>query len=174
MTPSPSPAPRELSLRDPALYANRELSQLDFNFRVLAQAQDPSVPLLERLRFLCISCTNLDEFFEIRGGSVRHAIEFGLPPSADGLAPVTLLNRIHDRAAALVQGLKGLAPQGWLHALLDVQQPDAQGFGLAGSGVMVINPPHTLYGQLRTTLPWLAQVLAQHAGANHRLEQREV
>ena len=92
-----------ISLRDPALYANRELSQLDFNFRVLAQAQDPSVPLLERLRFLCISCTNLDEFFEIRGGSVRHAIEFGLPPSADGLAPVTLLNRIHDRAAELVQ-----------------------------------------------------------------------
>ncbi|QIL21039.1 polyphosphate kinase 1 [Thermomonas sp. HDW16] len=91
------------SLRDPSLYANRELSQLDFNFRVLAQAQDPSVPLLERLRFLCISCTNLDEFFEIRGGSVRHAIEFGGPPSPDGLAPATLLNRIHDRAAELVQ-----------------------------------------------------------------------
>ncbi|HTL15166.1 MAG TPA: polyphosphate kinase 1, partial [Thermomonas sp.] len=93
------PAP---PLQDPALYANRELSQLDFNFRVLAQAQDPSVPLLERLRYLCISCTNLDEFFEIRGGSVRHAIEFGLPPAADGLPPTALLNRIHDRAAELV------------------------------------------------------------------------
>ncbi len=92
-----------ISLRDPSLYANRELSQLDFNFRVLAQAQDPSVPLLERLRFLCISCTNLDEFFEIRGGSVRHAMEFGGPPSPEGLAPATLLNRIHDRAAELVQ-----------------------------------------------------------------------
>ncbi|MBP6439386.1 MAG: polyphosphate kinase 1 [Thermomonas sp.] len=103
MTPSPSPAPRELSLRDPALYANRELSQLDFNFRVLAQARDPAVPLLERLRFLCISCTNLDEFFEIRGGSVRHAIEFGLPPAADGLAPSVLINRIHARAAELVE-----------------------------------------------------------------------
>ena len=89
-------------LRDPSLYANRELSQLDFNVRVLAQAQDPSVPLLERLRFLCISCTNLDEFFEIRGGSVRHAIEFGLPPAADGLAPTALINRIHERAADLV------------------------------------------------------------------------
>ena len=95
-------SPIAIPLSDPQLYANRELSQLDFNFRVLAQAQDPSVPLLERLRFLCISCTNLDEFFEIRGGSVRHAIEFGLPPSADGLAPGTLLNRIHDRAADLV------------------------------------------------------------------------
>ena len=91
------------SLRDSSLYANRELSQLDFNFRVLAQAQDASVPLLERLRFLCISCTNLDEFFEIRGGSVRHAMEFGGPPSPDGLSPATLLNRIHDRAAELVQ-----------------------------------------------------------------------
>ena len=100
MNAEPAPPP---SLRDQSLYANRELSQLDFNFRVLAQTQDQSVPLLERLRFLCISCTNLDEFFEIRGGSVRHAIEFGLPPSADGLAPVTLLNRIHDRAAELVQ-----------------------------------------------------------------------
>ena len=49
MTPNPSPAPRELSLRDPTLYANRELSQLDFNFRVLAQAQDPSMPLLPDL-----------------------------------------------------------------------------------------------------------------------------
>lgn len=75
-------------------------------------------------------------------------------------------------AAALVQGLKALAPQGWLHARLDVQQPDAQGFGLVGSGVVVINPPHTLHGQLRDALPWLAQVLAQHAGASHRLEQR--
>ncbi len=99
MTPPPATAP---ALRDPSLYANRELGQLDFNFRVLAQAQDPAVPLLERLRYLCISCTNLDEFFEIRGGSVRHAIDFGLPAAADGLAPSLLLGRIHDRAAELV------------------------------------------------------------------------
>ena len=90
------------SLHDPSLYANRELGQLDFNFRVLAQAQDPSVPLLERLRYLCISCTNLDEFFEIRGGAVRHAVELNLPAGTDGLAPAVLLERIHERAAALV------------------------------------------------------------------------
>ena len=89
-------------LRDPALYFNRELSQLDFNFRVLAQALDPQVPLLERLRFLCISCTNLDEFFEIRAATVRHALDFGLPAAADGLSPATILNKIHDRAAQLV------------------------------------------------------------------------
>ena len=67
MSPKKTPA-----LTDPQLYSSRELSQLDFNFRVLAQAQDASVPALERLRFLCISCTNLDEFFEIRGG---HCVE---------------------------------------------------------------------------------------------------
>ncbi|WP_460714409.1 polyphosphate kinase 1 [Lysobacter terrae] len=90
-------------LRDPALYFNRELSQLDFNFRVLAQAQDASIPLLERLRYLCISCTNLDEFFEIRAGTLRHAQDLGLAPGADGLAPVAVLARIHDRAAELVK-----------------------------------------------------------------------
>ena len=100
-TPPAAPTTDDV-LRDPALYLNRELSQLDFNFRVLAQAQDPSVPLLERLRFLCISCTNLDEFFEIRAATVRHALDFGLPPGADGMSPATVLNRIHDRAAELV------------------------------------------------------------------------
>lgn len=89
-------------LRDPSLYLNRELSQLDFNFRVLAQALDPQVPLLERLRFLCISCTNLDEFFEIRAATVRHAMDFGVPAAADGMSPSSILNKIHDRAAQLV------------------------------------------------------------------------
>lgn len=90
------------ALRDPALYFNRELSQLDFNFRVLAQAQDTQVPLLERLRYLCISCTNLDEFFEIRAATVRHAQDFGIVAAQDGLSPATVLKQIHDRAAALV------------------------------------------------------------------------
>ncbi len=99
--PEPANASTD-SLRDPALYFNRELSQLDFNFRVLAQAMDPEVPLLERLRFLCISCTNLDEFFEIRAASMRQALDFGLPPAADGLRPSEVLDRIHERAAKLV------------------------------------------------------------------------
>ena len=89
-------------LRDPSLYFNRELSQLDFNFRVLAQALDASVPLLERLRFLCISCTNLDEFFEIRAATVRHAQDFGAIIAPDGLSPATVLKRIHERAQQLV------------------------------------------------------------------------
>ena len=90
-------------LRDPSLYLNRELSQLDFNFRVLAQALDERVPLLERLRFLCISCTNLDEFFEIRAATVRHAQDFGLPAAPDGMSPQAILAAIHERSAVLVQ-----------------------------------------------------------------------
>lgn len=96
-----APAP---SLDDPSLYANRELGQIDFNRRVLEQARDPTLPLLERLRYLCISCTNLDEFFEIRCGAVRQAAELGLPAGRDGLAPATLLDEIHSRAARLVEG----------------------------------------------------------------------
>ena len=95
------------ALRDPSLYLNRELSQLDFNFRVLAQARDPAVPLLERLRYLCISCTNLDEFFEIRAATVRQALDFGMPLGADGIPHATLLKRIHDRAAELVEAQYG-------------------------------------------------------------------
>jgi 23S rRNA (adenine2030-N6)-methyltransferase len=71
----------------------------------------------------------------------------------------------------MVQGLKALAPQGWLHARLSVQPTDAQGFGLAGSGIFVLNPPHTLHARLQELLPWLTQALAQHAGAGHLLQQ---
>lgn len=76
--------------------------------------------------------------------------------------------------ASLVQGLKALAPGGWLHARLSLQQPDAQGFGLAGSGVFVINPPHTLHAQLQSALPWLVHALRQHDGARHLLQQHAV
>src|SRR4051812_31584218 len=52
------------------IYLNRELSQLAFNRRVLAQAEDKSIPALERLRYLCITSSNLDEFFEVRIASL--------------------------------------------------------------------------------------------------------
>jgi polyphosphate kinase len=95
--------PRARDLSDPALYNNRELSQLEFNFRVLAQAEDPSLPLLERLRYLCISCTNLDEFFEIRVATIRTALEFGGPLPPDGVAPAAALKAIHATASRLVE-----------------------------------------------------------------------
>jgi len=90
-------------LKDPALYLNRELAQLEFNFRVLAQAQDSRVPLLERLRYLCISCTNLDEFFEVRVAVLKQHSELGeLRPGPDAMVPSDVLGRIRDRALTLV------------------------------------------------------------------------
>ena len=65
------------SLPPSDLYINRELSMFEFNKRVLALAQNPDIPLLERLRFLCITCTNLDEFFEIRVAALKQRIEIG-------------------------------------------------------------------------------------------------
>jgi 23S rRNA (adenine2030-N6)-methyltransferase len=74
-------------------------------------------------------------------------------------------------AGDMVHGLKALAPRGWLHARLVVQPLDALGFGLAGSGVLVLNPPYTLHAQLQATLPWLAQALARGTQAQHLLQQ---
>ena len=74
-------------------------------------------------------------------------------------------------AAGLPRRLEALAPKGWLHARLAVQQPDAQGFGLAGSGMFVINPPHGLAAQLQGILPWLVEVLGQYDGAHFALDR---
>ena len=75
-------------------------------------------------------------------------------------------------AAQLPKRLEALAPKGWLHARLTVQQPDQQGFGLAGSGMFVINPPFTLHDELLKVLPYLTDALGQYDGANYLLEQR--
>ncbi|MCP5091637.1 MAG: polyphosphate kinase 1 [Gammaproteobacteria bacterium] len=72
-------------------YINRELSLLEFNRRVLAQAQDPEIPLLERLRFLCISCTNLDEFFEIRVAALKQRMEIGAPAQGPEKIPAQIV-----------------------------------------------------------------------------------
>ncbi len=83
-------------------YINRELSFLEFNQRVLAQAFDESVPLLERLRFLCISCSNLDEFFEIRIAGLKQLVELGSAQfAADALPLPEQLSAIHERALQL-------------------------------------------------------------------------
>lgn len=91
-------------LSDPGLYLNRELAQLDFNFRVLAQVYDTCVPLLERVRYLCISCSNLDEFFEVRVAVLRQQMALGeLRPGPDALPPSEVLTRIRQRALTLVK-----------------------------------------------------------------------
>jgi 23S rRNA (adenine2030-N6)-methyltransferase len=75
-------------------------------------------------------------------------------------------------AAQLPKRLIALAQKGWLHASLTVQQSNEPGFGLNGSGVVVINPPHTLREEMQTILPFLTQALGQYAGAHHHLEHR--
>ena len=85
-------------------YINRELSLLEFHKRVLAQAFDPEVPLLERLRFLCISCTNLDEFFEIRVAGLKQRMEIGAP--AQGLEKIpaqAVFDKVHVEVADLIR-----------------------------------------------------------------------
>jgi polyphosphate kinase len=91
-------------LTDPTLYINRELAQLEFNFRVMAQALDERVPLMERLRYLCISNTNLDEFFEVRVAVLKQQLALNTPlPSPDGMQPAEVLTRIRARALELVR-----------------------------------------------------------------------
>jgi 23S rRNA (adenine2030-N6)-methyltransferase len=76
-------------------------------------------------------------------------------------------------AARLPKRLEALAPKSWLHARLNVQLPDAQGYGLAGSGVFVLNPPYPLRAQLEGVLPWLVDVLGQYDGASYALDRFE-
>src|SRR5579872_7298112 len=95
-----APAP---SLDDPTLYINRELSWLEFNQRVLDQALDEFHPLLERVKFLSIVGSNLDEFFMVRVASLLRALRAGAGRrSIDGLTPAQVLNAVRKRAATLM------------------------------------------------------------------------
>jgi polyphosphate kinase len=93
----PAPAIVPPGLDDAVLYSHRELSQLQFNIRVLEQALDESYPLLERLKFLLIFSSNLDEFFEIRVAGLKKQITFAREQAgADGLQPHQALARISE------------------------------------------------------------------------------
>lgn len=106
------------TLDDPQLYINRELSLLAFNCRVLELAQDASIPLLERLRFLCISSSNLDEFFEVRVAGVRQQLKLGLQQTgADGILPKELHDEISLTAHELVDKQYALLNNGLIPAL---------------------------------------------------------
>src|SRR5215203_4133042 len=90
---------------DPGLFINRELSWLDFNERVLEEARDPSNPLRERLRFLAICASNLDEFFEVRVAGLQAQLYDDLEPQdtpPDGMGPLTQLTEISRRAHEFV------------------------------------------------------------------------
>ncbi|MGI8911178.1 MAG: polyphosphate kinase 1 [Rubrobacteraceae bacterium] len=119
---------RRPSLSDPSLYINRELSWLAFNDRVLAQARDERHPLLERMRFLAISETNLDEFFMIRVSGLQQQVAAELPnPVPDGMTPEEQLSRIKKDTEEFFAEQRA--------ALNDELLPD-----LAGEGIKVV--PH--------------------------------
>jgi polyphosphate kinase len=99
MTARPAPITRHVQSH----FLNRELGILEFQRRVLAQAEDPAVPLLERLRFLCIVSSNLDEFFEVRVAGVKEQARMNVPGEGpDGMSPREVLAAISRTAHELV------------------------------------------------------------------------
>lgn len=119
---SPRPVPRRAGLDHPALFFNRELSWLDFNWRVLYQAMDPRTPLLERVRFLAITSSNLDEFFRKRIGGLKRQVAAGVRAlTPDGRTPEEQLRLIR----AAVQPMYQTMNQVWEHDLRPALRKEA-------------------------------------------------
>jgi polyphosphate kinase len=108
-------------LNDPKYYLNRELSQLDFQWRVLEEAMDERNPLLERLKFLAIVDSNLSEFFMVRVGGLRLQKDAGVSnTSADGMSPARQLAAIRKESLTLMQACRDLLKTRLLPALASV------------------------------------------------------
>ncbi len=101
MVPSTGSASDALS--DPTLYLNRELSLVQFHKRVLAQARDPNTPLLERVRFLTIVSSILDEFYEVRVAGLMQGLALDVPNTGpDGMLPIEVLRHIGEEVHKIV------------------------------------------------------------------------
>lgn len=103
--PQAPPISTPTALDDPSLYINRELSWLEFNRRVLEEALDSSVPLLERLKFLAIFQSNLDEFFMVRVGGLQQKVSAGIAvgSGADRMPPREQLDRISKTVRSMLE-----------------------------------------------------------------------
>ncbi|ARN79829.1 RNA degradosome polyphosphate kinase [Methylocystis bryophila] len=154
-----SPADQPISRDDPARFVNRELSWLSFNRRVLEEASNEAHPLLERVRFLAISASNLDEFFNVRVSGVIEQIEHAqTTPGIDGLTPSELLARIlestdemnRDQESAwrvlrqkLEQvGVKVIERSLWTEADLETLEPHFSSRIFPAVTPIAINPSH--------------------------------
>jgi polyphosphate kinase len=149
---APGPGPTDWSrldpddLSQPALYINRELGWIAFNQRVLAQAQDSSHPLLERVKFLAITGTNLDEFFMVRVATILKKFRAGIEEvSMDGLTTEQELATIRQRALAQIDEQTAC----WARSLRPL---------LAAEGIHFLDPgDHT-----PAIEAWLAQYFKDH------------
>ncbi|HEV3099237.1 MAG TPA: hypothetical protein VGY75_05945, partial [Candidatus Udaeobacter sp.] len=143
----PKDGPQEARFSDPENFINRELSWLEFNRRVLEEAQDPTQPLIERVKFLTIFSSNLDEFFEIRVAGIKQQIKSETSDiGPDGLSPTDTFDRIQKTVRELVATQCAL----WKNELL----PE-----LAQNGIYVRE---------------MAELSAKRAAWAHRYFQQEV
>jgi len=139
------PAAKRFS--DPQNFINRELSWLEFNRRVLEEAQDPTQPLIERVKFLSIFSSNLDEFFEIRVAGIKQQIESETSDvGPDGLSPTEIFNNIQRMVRELVAAQYSL----WNEELLPL---------LAKNGIRI---------------PKMTELSARRAAWTHKYFQQEV
>src|SRR3984893_6244188 len=107
-------------LDDPSFYINRELSWLEFNQRVLEEAQDSANPLLERVKFLCIAASNLDEFFEVRVAGLNQQRQSGISTAGpDGMSPTDQLAAVSARVRKMLDDQYSLWNKALVPALED-------------------------------------------------------
>jgi polyphosphate kinase len=173
--------PRAPRLDHPEHFLSRELSQLQFVRRVLAQAKDGSVPLLERLRFLTISCSNLDEFFEIRVAGLKQQVQHQLVnPDPDPLTSQETLAAIDVEAHTLVQeqyqvmtemirpaleaeGIRVLPRANWSEAQLDWVKDYCQRAVLPVLTPVGLDPAHPFPQILNKSLNFIVSVEGRDA-----------